>query len=181
MILQNVEIKNKSQLNRIKELYFEAFPANERAPFSILIKGVKKRKAEMFDLIHNQQWCGIAYVVTYKDMAYLFYFAIDGKLRGKGLGTLAMNAILEYYREYRFFVALENWKEESENREQRIKRHRFYLNSGLKDIDHKIKEADVIYCTMCSKGTIEPEEYNELMKNYMGFFMRHFIDVRMID
>ena len=33
---------------------------------------------------------------------------------------------------------------------------------------------------MGSDGPIEPEEYKALMNNYMGFFMRHIVDMRII-
>ena len=93
---------------------------------------------------------GLAYLVTYKDLAYLFYYAIDPSYRGQGYGTKALKEIIEMYKNYRLFLALENWKEESKNKEQRIKRHDFYLNCGLHDLPYKLKEATVIFNIMGS-------------------------------
>lgn len=180
MTIQRVDFNDPNELSHIKALYMEAFPDDERAPFSMLLKRARKGKAEMYSFLHDDQWCGMAYLVTYRDLAYVFYFAIDAAQRGGGLGTLAMKALLEQYRSGRLFLALEDWREAAPNREQRLKRHQFYLNCGLEDLPYHIKEGHVIYAIMGKGGKVEPEEYKALMNRYMGFIMRHLVDMRII-
>lgn len=180
MFLEDVDFKNKAELLKIKELYDKSFPSDERAPFSMLVRRAKKGKGKMFSLIHDDIWCGMAYIVTYSDMAYIFYFTVAAELRGKGLGTEAIKEIIKKYDGCRVFLALEDWRERAENAEQRLRRHSFYLNCGLKDLPYKIKEADVIYAIMGVNGKIEPHEYKALMNNYLGFIMKHIVDVRII-
>ena len=180
MLLTNIDLNNKDELSRTKKLYLEAFPPDERAPFSVLIKRAKKGKADMFSLVHQDIWCGMAYIVRYKDLAYLFYFAVSPELRGQGLGSMAIRAILEKYKGERVFLALEDWTSESDNKDQRLKRHQFYLSCGLNDLPYHIKEANVIYAIMGNNGKVEPEEYKALINNYLGFFMRHIVDMRII-
>lgn len=164
----------------IKKLYKEAFPNEERAPFLFLIKRAEQGRADFWVIIENGKSVGMAYVVTYKDLAYLFYYAIDSSCRGKGYGTKALKSLMEKYRNYRFFLALENWNEESDNKQQRIKRHDFYLNCGLHDLPYKLKEATVIFSIMGTGNAVEPEEYKALMNRYVSLFMRIFIDFRII-
>ena len=118
--------------------------------------------------------------MTYKDLAYLFYYAIDLSYRGKGYGTKALKKVMEIYKDYRLFLALEDWREESENKVQRIKRHNFYLNCGLHDLPYKLKEADVIFFIMGTGSAVEPEEYKALMNRYVSLLMKYFIDFRII-
>ena len=180
MILRAVDRNDPEELSRIQAVYETSFPREERAPFSLLCKRVRQRRAEMYSFWHENQWCGMVYMVTYQDLAYVFYFVIDTAQRGHGLGTQAIAALLDKYRNGRLFLALEDWREPCDNLEQRLKRHRFYQNCGLEDLPYYIKEASVVYAIMGKGGKIEPEEYRALMNRYMGFWMRHFIDMRMI-
>ena len=167
--------------DRIKQLYYEAFPSDERAPYWLLKRRAKQSKADFFRLADSDVMVDMAYVVTYSDMAYLFYFAVDKSLRGKHYGTRALRAIMEYYKGKRLFLALENWNEQCNNREQRIKRHDFYLKCGLEDLPYKLKEAKVTYSIMGVGGKVEPDEYKRLIGNYLGFPLKHFIEMRIID
>ena len=165
---------------RIKGLYLEAFPADERAPFWLLKRRAKQGKADFYELADGKVKVGMAYVVTYSDMAYLFYFAVDRSLLGKHYGTRALKAIMEHYKGKRLFLALENWNEKCDNREQRLKRHDFYLKCGLHDLPYKLKEAKVTYSIMGMGGKVEPDEYKRLIGNHLGFPLKYFIDMRII-
>lgn len=170
----------KSDYKNIKALYTGAFPANERAPFHLLRKRAEQGRADFWIIREEGKNIGLAYLVTYKDLAYLFYYAIDSSYRGKGYGTKALKKVMEIYKDYRLFLALENWREESENKVQRIKRHNFYLNCGLHDLPYKLKEADVIFSIMGTGNAVEPEEYKALMNRYVSLPMKYFIDFRII-
>ena len=170
----------KIDYKEIKAIYMGAFPPDERAPFRLLRKRAEQGRGDFWIISEEGKNIGLAYLVTYKDLAYLFYYAIDKLYRGKGYGTKALKAIIEKYKNYRLFLALEDWKEESKNKEQRIKRHNFYLNCGLHDLPYKLKEATVIFSIMGTGNAVEPEEYKELMNRYVSFPMKCFVDFRII-
>ncbi len=180
MELRKADFKNEEEMNTLKEMYNEAFPAEERAPFKMLIKRSKKGKAELYSLVDDQKCCGMVYMVCFGDMAYLFYFAVKQELRGQGLGTKALKAVLKKYQDKRLFLALEDWKLPSDNPEQRQKRHEFYQRCGLHDLPYHIKEASVVYAIMGNGEKIEPEEYKQLINHYLGFIMRKIVDMRII-
>ncbi|MBQ3887352.1 MAG: GNAT family N-acetyltransferase [Clostridia bacterium] len=181
MELQTVSHYDKIECDRIRRLYHEAFPIEERAPFALLMKRVRQERAVMYSLHHHGQWCGMIYLIMGKDMVYIFYLAIDQSQRGRGLGKLAMKALLDRYPQHRVFLALEDWHDTAaDNREQRLKRHEFYRQCGLSDLPYHIKEGNVIYSIMGTNGKIEPPEYKMLMNRYAGFFMRLIVDFRMI-
>ncbi|MBP5407352.1 GNAT family N-acetyltransferase [bacterium] len=176
-----VKIENtKEEMNRVKELYLSAFPANERFPFRLLEKRSLQGKADFWNLFEGDLWVGFAYLVNSGDLAYLFFFAIDEKERGKGYGTAAIKAMVEHYKGKRLFLALENWLEECSNPEERVKRHNFYLNCGLHDLPYKLRELKMVYAIMGSGGKVEPEEYKPMMNGYFGWFWRHIINTDIV-
>ncbi len=174
-------IKVTKKLNTycdIKKLYLQAFPKEERAPFSLLMR--KANAADFFALYDNSKWVGLSYIVRRGQLAYIFYLAISPNERGKGYGSAAMKALIEYYKNCRLFLALEQLDKTADNYEQRLKRHAFYKSCGLSDLPYKIKEGGVVYSIMGVGGKVEPEEYRELIDSYLGWFLKRVVDMRII-
>lgn len=172
--------KSMDVYSSIRALYKQAFPMNERAPFWLLMSKAKSSAADFWALYDNKKWVGIAYVVTYKKLAYIFYFAIKESERSKGYGEQAIHVLKEHYKGRRIFLALETPDTEADNYEQRIKRHAFYEKCGLSDMPYKLKEASVVYDIMGTGEAVEPEEYRDMMENYVGKLLCRLIDMRMI-
>lgn len=83
----NIKLKNinthRQYIPAISALYLEAFPESERAPFGKLLRRAKKPNVSFFACLDGDIWAGFVYVVNYRDMSYIFYLAIDEKLRGR--------------------------------------------------------------------------------------------------
>lgn len=171
----------RAEYKRIKKLYKEAFPADERAPLMLMKRRAAQRKADSWNMYDGDEWIGWTYVITYDSMAYIFYLAIDNAKRGRGYGTAALEAIREKYKKHRIFLALEQLDKEAENYEQRLGRHAFYEKNGLKDLPHKIREASVVYSVMGFDDEIKPEEYKTMLDAYTGKFFGMFLNTEMID
>ena len=77
-------------------------------------------------------------------------------------------------------LALEQLNKNAENYEQRVKRHAFYERCGLTDLPYKIKEGTVVYSIMGTGETVEPEEYREMMDDFLGGFFTRLIDTRIL-
>lgn len=164
----------------IKKLYIDSFPANERAPFYMLKRRAKQGKADLWCIYDEKLFVGMAYVVSYNNLSYLFYFAIEKSLRGMHYGTRALKTIFRLYEKNKIFLALEDWKEEADNKEERLKRHDFYLRAGLKDIPYYLKEVNMIYMLMGRSDLVYPKEYKALIDNYLGFPKKYLLDMRII-
>ncbi|MCH5194761.1 MAG: GNAT family N-acetyltransferase [Oscillospiraceae bacterium] len=152
---------------KISRLYRTAFPADERAPMTVLTYKSGRDNVDFWGLYANDEWIGLAYAISENDLTYLFYLALAEDVRGKGLGSRALQALLRYYEGSRFYIALEQLDPSAENIEERKRRRQFYLKNGLKPIKRTIREASVVYDVM-STGNVEPEEYNTMMRNYLG-------------
>ena len=144
----------------IKKLYIDSFPANERAPFYMLKRRAKQGKADLWCIYDEKLFVGMAYVVSYNNLSYLFYFAIEKSLRGMHYGTRALKTIFRLY--------------------ERLKRHDFYLRAGLKDIPYYLKEVNMIYMLMGRSDLVYPKEYKALIDNYLGFPKKYLLDMRII-
>ena len=166
---------------RIKKLYLEAFPADERAPMFLIKRRAAQHKADSWNMYDGSEWVGWTYIITHDSMAYIFYLAIDDAKRGQGYGTAALQAIRQKYANYRIFLSLEALDKDADNYRQRLKRHAFYEKNGLKDLPHKIREASVVYSVMGFDDEIKPEEYKAILETYTGKFFGMFLKTEMID
>ena len=179
--MQLIKVSRETdQYNSIKKLYRQAFPLNERAPFWLLMRRAGSPSADFWALYDQKKWIGIAYVIQHGRLAYLFYSAICKEERNKGYGEKSIELLKEHYKGNCFFLALEKPDESAANYQQRLKRHAFYKKCGLSDMPYSLKEASVVYDIMGTGGSVEPEEYRELVQTYLGRFLSRIIDMRII-
>ena len=165
MELCKVQEKDYSYL---QDLLVEAFPPNERPPFDGLLEKANQGFADFLVIREENRNIGLAYLVPIEDVVYLFYFAVDSTCRGKGYGSAALKAILEKYKEYHVLFSIEDWEEEAENTEQRIKRHKFYLRCGLIDLPFKLKGNGMVFAVMSNSDSIGPEKCKAVIEGIMG-------------
>ena len=166
--LRKVNIFSKD-IGKIKALYNSAFPDDERAPFLMLALKSGRKGVDFWSVYSDGEWFGLAYAITEDDLTYLFYLAVSEEMRGKGLGSKAIRALMKKYCGNRFFLALEQLDKTAENYSERLERRRFYIKNGLEMFGQTIKEGNVTYDVMGVGGKPEPFEYVRMMKNYLGF------------
>jgi len=184
MQLKKVVIEDKAEDKRIHDLYEEAFPPDERLTYWILQRRVKQERAEQWNIYSEEdQWVGWIYVIKIKDRdyIYIFYFAIDANLRGKGYGTKALKVVLEQYKDYRIILCLEDWREDTPDKEKRIKRHNFYLHCGFHDLPYIQKEPKLSFATMGYGDMVKPEEFKDMIDTYMGWPLKYINNWKLID
>jgi len=170
------------EYNRVEKLYEETFLAEERQPFWILKRRAKQGKAEQWNIYNEETWIGWIYIIKLngKNCIYIYYFAIDPQYRGKGYGTKVLKLILEKYKEYKIILALEDWKEDTEDQEQRIKRHNFYKKFGFKDLPYKQQEPYISFPTMSFGGEVKPDEFKDLIDSYFGWPLKYIYNWNLV-
>ena len=152
----------------VQDLLVEAFPPNERPPFEGLIEKANQGLADFWVIREEDRNIGLAYLLTIEDVTYLFYFAVDSTCRGKGYGSIAMKKIMEQYKDTHILFSIEDWEEESDNAEQRVKRHQFYLRCGLIDLPFKLKGNGMIFAVMSNSDAIDSEKCRAVIEGIMG-------------
>lgn len=180
--LKFIEIKDNSECNKkVKKLYYEAFPKNERAPFSLMKRFAKGNKADFFGVYDNDIFVGLVYNIYYKDIVYVYYLAIEKSLRGKGYGSGVLESIKEKYTMQRVILMAEETDADSTNYKERMKRKEFYYGNGFRELNYKVKEAGVMYDMLSCNGEgqeVNRDEYFDLMRNYWGDFLYRHVYVR---
>lgn len=173
--------RNLEKYPLVKPLFKSAFPPEERPPFFLLKHRAASGKGRMLVAKDNGEFIGFAYLIPYRDMAYLFFFAVDTDKRGKRYGTKILSALKELYSGKRLFLARETLDKRADNYEQRVKRHDFYLKNGFTDWPCQIKEGRVVYDVMGIGGGVSAGEYDALITRWAGKLVRRLIDMRIIE
>ena len=160
----------------INNLAKEAFqPEEYLAPIEL----VRMSKANNFDfllLTDDEQFVGFMVVQTHRNLAYLFFLAIDSSCRSKGYGSYAIEALKEAYPEKKQVVDFEMLDEKADNYEQRKKRRNFYLRNGYKETGLFLSYLGVDYEVFCMEDDFDVEEFKELMTTIQveGFNPKYF-------
>jgi len=118
----------KHLLDRINE---EAFPANERIALDDLYASGADGNFELICIDFAGQPAGFFAIRRFENLRYLAFFAIDRKMRKKGIGGAALRKLLHSESDCVFVTELEAPFADSKPDEIRNRRKRFYLRSGF--------------------------------------------------
>ena len=169
MNIKLVEATGKDQIEKIYELYMNAFPKSERKPFSIIIKKQKEGTVDILSIENeNNEFVGEAITAKYKDLVLLDYFAIDPEKRSSGYGSLALALLQEKYNNKRFILEIERDDIDCENKEQRIKRKKFYLKNSMQLMDYNVCLFNEEMNILTYKCHVSFEEYYSIYLNVFG-------------
>ena len=127
----NLERAKNMDIPRVYLLYLRAFPESERKPFSKIVSMVKEGRTDLWIIRKDGRFAGFASTVNSPELVLLDYFAVCKSLRGKGVGTAAMKAILDRYAPRGVLAEIESTRIPSDNRQERENRKRFYVNCGM--------------------------------------------------
>lgn len=172
---------NPAEVKKIKELYYTAFPKDERAPFGMMARKAQQDKGRMLAAKDGDRFVGFAYIIENETCAYLFYLAIVPETRGAGYGSAILAQLREMYKSKRLFLARESLDPASDNYEQRVRRHEFYLRNGFEDLACKIREYKVTFDVMGIGGNITPEDYASVMTPWCGKFLVKYAPMKLFN
>ena len=102
-------------------------------------------------------------VMTHKELAYLFFLAINGESRSKGLGGEAIALLKTLYPNKTQVVDMEMLDDHAENSKQRERRRAFYLRNGYSATGQYLSYLGVDYEVLCMGGVFDLAVFKELM------------------
>lgn len=120
---------------RLRRLYIQAFPPEERKPFSRIAGMYRQGRADVWCVEEEDAFAGFAATVNGGDLVLLDYLAIAPRYRGWGIGSAAMRQLQTIYADKGFFVEIESTREDAPNRAEREKRKRFYQAAGMEAME----------------------------------------------
>jgi len=151
---------------RLRKLYHNAFPREERKPFSIICKMYREGKNDIWCIRLNGKLMGLATTVNGEREILLDYLAVMPGHRGKGIGSRALEELKKIYQGKGIIAEIESSREDCPDRERRLVRKQFYVNSGLEPMD---VEAEVFGVRMELLGfncRLSFREYRQFYHDY---------------
>ena len=155
----------------LKELYESAFPKNERIPWNEMMRLIGEMHLDFTAYYDGDTFVGFTIVYPRLLFNWLWYFAVQEELRGKGYGQQMLGQLIEQYKGQTFVFDMESPRQECDNSEQRKRRHAFYLRNGFKDT-HVYRSYDGLEMTimMLGEGTFTLQDWenmtNELRQHW---------------
>ncbi len=170
-----LKLKRLNKYNKlaIKELYTRAFPKEERIDFSYLSLKARTRRADFVAIYDEDEYIGLAYLIYYKKIVFLFFLAVEERYRGRGYGTRILARLKEAFKNRAIVLWVETTKEnhegEFENLDERKRRKNFYFKSGYVESPYGISEKGVRYDVLeIGDRCIKEDEMHDLLRQFFG-------------
>ncbi|MBR1881582.1 MAG: GNAT family N-acetyltransferase, partial [Muribaculaceae bacterium] len=91
------------------------------------------------------------------------YFAVRESLRGKGYGQHILTMLIERYRGQTCVLDMESPDQVCDNRQQRQRRHAFYLRNGFRDTHIYRTYSDITMTVMMmGEGTFTMQDWDTI-------------------
>lgn len=162
--MESVLIKrNSKELKMFNEILDEAF-ADQRIETSKLLSN-KYIKNYVFK--DNNKEIGLVTVCESADYLYLFYLAVNKKLRNKGYGSIILKELKKLYKDKQIIIDLELIDSRCDNNDQRIRRRDFYIRNGYKFTGIGITYFKTHnYEIVSDKAKVSVDKLNEVLTNF---------------
>lgn len=150
----------------VKELYFEAFPENERLPFSrMVLLSLLKPSVSLLSFWDGEELRGFTFTVETGQFLYINYIAVNPNLRSQGYGRMILEELFRRWPVAQICDAKapEKW---TEDYDQDLRRIAFWEKNGFDFYGnaHAITNPQGVTYYICGKGI-------EFDKNaYFGVF-----------
>lgn len=165
MILDTENItKDSIFLDKVNNLTKETFPPEEYLEPATIIEMAKADNFDFLALKDKDTFVGFMVVLTYEDLAYLFFLAIDSSCRSKGYKSRAIKILKKKYPSKKQVVDFEMLDNLADNSIQREKRRNFYLHNGYKETGPFLSYLGVDYEVFCMDDNFELEVFKAMMK-----------------
>ena len=170
----------KADLHRIKRLYKQAFPPNERKPWANMQQLCNNKKGEILALQYNHHFAGLAITLHNNDLVLLDYLAIEPSQRNLGLGSLALAALQKRYQHQRLVVEIERPDAPGMNKPVCERRREFYRRAGLPETGIVAHIYQTEFLLLTPNQPLTFAEYYNLYYQLFGTETCAFLDIRNI-
>ena len=149
---------------QIKHLYQTAFPENEQIPWDELVRLIGEMHLDFTAYFEGESFIGFTIVFPYEPFNWYWYFAVRPELRGQGKGQQILTALLEKYKGKSCVLDMESPRQECNNKEQRQRRHAFYIRNGFRDTNlYRCWDDLEMTIMMIGPGTFTMQNWDEIV------------------
>lgn len=169
MKIHLISANTEKRLAQIEKLYMEAFPKEERKPFSLIIDKSEKGYVDILSIeTEEEHMMGEAIIAKDKGIALLDYFAIFSKFRSSGIGSQSLKLLQNRYDNQKFILEIESTLHPVSDLPQRMKRKDFYLKNDMCCMDYLTSLFGIEMEIMTYDCIVTFEEYHALYENIFG-------------
>lgn len=154
--------------NRLKTLYEEAFPAEEKKPFEFMRKLEQEGKMEILSLMEKEELIGLNINMLAGDLAILDYYAILPEKRGGGYGSIGIRKIMERFQDRKLILEIEKQDAFAPNAKERASRKKFYMKNGLKETNLFVNVYHTDFELLVPEGSLTYDEYIKTLRMVLG-------------
>lgn len=166
--MEPVDRKNK----RVKEIYMEAFPKKERMSYWMMLLMAKMEHTDFLAAYDGDKVCGLVYMAVVDKITFIMFLAVDSRVRSKGCGSQILSCVQERYPDNAIIVSIERCDEDAENREQRLRRKRFYLDNGYQETGYLAELSKVKQEILIKNGVFDQAAFSSFFKTYSNGAMK---------
>lgn len=163
--------------NFILDLYQEAFPEQERKPFSLIERKAAMGEMELLLIREEKKRIGFAIVAYGERLVLLDYFAISPRWRGQGYGSAALELIRELYSDRPLFLEIEKplMTENVKAPDIRQRRKAFYLRNGMLETGVNVELFGVKMELLATVPGLTFEACEPLYRSLLGPIYRNLV------
>ena len=155
----------------VKRLQQSAFPSNELYPMWILWLLALQRHVHYVSFHEDNAFCGLMYYSVSNHLVYVFYVAVNDKIRSKGIGTKIFEWLKSKYPNKEITLNVEPLDATAENAAERIKRMKFYEKQGFHDSGYRLKDSSGEFDILTTSDTFVVADYRKAILNLgMGVY-----------
>ena len=88
---------NENEINKIKNLYYSAFPKNELLDFNVFLSKNDFKGKKIIAFYDKTNFIGFAITISRLKITNILYLAIESQLRRKGYGTQVLKNIGNFF------------------------------------------------------------------------------------
>ena len=150
---------------KVKDLYIDSFPKNERWAFPMLVRASKKDDIDLLKIYDDDTFAGFSFVIKDDELSLIYYLAIEPSCQDSGYGSSTLQYLLNNNPNH-FAVVLETTHGLFEDIDTRIKRKAFFMKNGFKDTGCYYKDSGGQYDILGTSQHFGPEKYRALIKKF---------------
>ncbi len=156
------------EIEKIKTLYYEAFPKEEQKPFELISQKQAEGLVEILSIKNENNFCGLVLLAKSENLVLLDYFAIVKEFRGQKIGSEVLRILQDRFKHEKLIIEIENSNAVCENKSERIRRKHFYLKNGLKQVPFEVDLFGVEMEILTNNQLLTFEEYYRVYYKVFG-------------
>lgn len=141
----------------------EAFPPSEYMSMEEILNFASATNTDVLGIYDGALPIGFIVILKNERCGYIYFYAIDGRLRSKGYGSAVLERLGDEYKGIQMTLDFELLDENADNYVQRLRRRQFYLRNGFHETGRYTMLGDERFEVVCNGGELDEEGLKDLL------------------